>query len=526
MSRLSHPRGALALLILTGAVAFCLMLYAMKRGAGISPDSVSYIHAARQCAAGNGLLTLSPAGRFVPLIWFPPLYPLLLAVPAFFGIDPLVSAKFVSAFFFAASVMLTIAMALAATRALPAALLAGLLVLAAPAMIDVHRWTWSEPPFIAFSLAGLFLLSLHLHRQDRRFLVASALFIALAMLTRYVGMMLAPLALLLILLLSPAPLKRRLLDALLFALISGAPVAASLIRNARLAANATGRSVAYHPVPEKRLAAMVQTLSLWFLPPRFPERNTLLLILAAALALLLLALAARTLLYPRKTLEQIRASLAGYLLTTLLLFALLYIPALLTSITFIDRATPLSNRTLSPILPFLLILLVSAGTFLFRRWPTLSPPGLASRSALILLAAALLLHASGQSLAKVRQTRQGTDMGFVAPQWRNSKTIAWIKALPSDTPLYTNAPDALSILAARPARAIPRPEELAQPNGPTLRLLRQDLAQRRGYVVYFKALLGRQRHAPPAQLQQQLQLHPLTPPFKDAQVYFLPPPAP
>src|SRR5262245_36042527 len=75
----------------SGAV---LILAATARyGAGLTPDSGCYVSVARNLAAGRGLVPHSGS----PFVEWPPLYPLLLALPALGGIEPIAAARVLNA---------------------------------------------------------------------------------------------------------------------------------------------------------------------------------------------------------------------------------------------------------------------------------------------------------------------------------------------------------------------------------------------------------------------------------------------
>ena len=63
-----------------------VLLSTARYGAGLSPDSVAYLDVARSLASGKGFV--SHTGE--PLVWWPPLYPMLLALIGFAtGLDHL-----------------------------------------------------------------------------------------------------------------------------------------------------------------------------------------------------------------------------------------------------------------------------------------------------------------------------------------------------------------------------------------------------------------------------------------------------
>src|SRR5262245_17419589 len=75
----------------------CLILIATARyGVGLTPDSACYISVARNLVAGNGLIP----DTSVPFVEWPPLFPLLLALAAWLGLDPIVAARLLNALAF------------------------------------------------------------------------------------------------------------------------------------------------------------------------------------------------------------------------------------------------------------------------------------------------------------------------------------------------------------------------------------------------------------------------------------------
>ena len=71
-----------AALAVLGAVL--VLAREIRYGPALFPDSLSYLSAAQNLAAGEGLLTV----RGFPFIDWPPLYPLLLAAAGWAGVRP------------------------------------------------------------------------------------------------------------------------------------------------------------------------------------------------------------------------------------------------------------------------------------------------------------------------------------------------------------------------------------------------------------------------------------------------------
>ena len=74
-----------------------VILLTSPHGAGITPDTVSYVSAARSLADGHGFLQYN--GEY--LVFQPPLYPIILAlIKITFSTDPLISAGYLNGLFF------------------------------------------------------------------------------------------------------------------------------------------------------------------------------------------------------------------------------------------------------------------------------------------------------------------------------------------------------------------------------------------------------------------------------------------
>lgn len=87
------------MLLAAGVVALLMVAFATTWGAGISPDSVRYVGAARGVVAGQGVSVLAGDGTPVPLTKWPPAFPILLAIPGLWGLDALEAARWANALF-------------------------------------------------------------------------------------------------------------------------------------------------------------------------------------------------------------------------------------------------------------------------------------------------------------------------------------------------------------------------------------------------------------------------------------------
>jgi hypothetical protein len=180
-------RGLRIMLALLSLAAANLVIQATSvYGAGLSPDSVVYISAARSFLSGGGLLTYS--GQ--PLTLYPPIYPVALAGMALLlGQDPFAIASWLNALLLSGTLFLSGLLVFKYTRHWTATVLSLLAFVSAP-ILSVSFMAWSEPLFIFFCVLALFLLEDYRERNDLRSLGLFSLTVALAALTRYAGIFL------------------------------------------------------------------------------------------------------------------------------------------------------------------------------------------------------------------------------------------------------------------------------------------------------------------------------------------------
>ncbi len=218
-------------------------------------------------------------------------------------------------------------------------------------LVEIHSMAWSESLFIFLSLAGFWTLSRAIKDQSNLYLILSAAWIALALLSRYIGVVLVATGGLSIWLFSERPFRRRVLDSLLFGLITVGPLALWLLRNSLSAGTATSRELFFHPVNRQQIGAALTTLGSWFLIPDSASG------LIKALPYLALGLVILAVMIARHRRQEQKTGRAGWatlsalpvLIRIILIFIPLYTLFLLISLTFLDANTPLDSRILSPV---------------------------------------------------------------------------------------------------------------------------------------------------------------------------------
>ncbi len=149
----------------------------------MSPDSVTYLSAARNLYAGHGYTDFT--GQW--LTNFPPGYPAALATGHLLGFSFTTSERLVNATSFAAIVALGWILIRRHTSSGAIRVGATLLLATSPALVRIADNAWSEPMFCALVLAFLVVLEDALGEGRDRWLPAAGLLAAMAFLVRYAG---------------------------------------------------------------------------------------------------------------------------------------------------------------------------------------------------------------------------------------------------------------------------------------------------------------------------------------------------
>jgi hypothetical protein len=148
----------IAVLLVLSLGGIIAVLYAVPMRAGEGDDAVAYIGTARNLAGGIGFYLAHNLPRAAFTHWAP-MYPMILAAPAFLGMDPADSAKWINAIAFGCSIFFTGFIAWTyCRRSYMCGFLAALSILFSRDMIEIHSQALSEPPFIAFVLASMVAL--------------------------------------------------------------------------------------------------------------------------------------------------------------------------------------------------------------------------------------------------------------------------------------------------------------------------------------------------------------------------------
>ncbi len=367
----------------------------LPHGPALSPDSTNYLSAAESLATQGELLTVT-GGDFV--LW-PPGLPSVLSVAHFLGISAGGLAVVVNAAATAIIVGCSGYLTFRATGRKDIALLAALVVGASSPIIFVGTFVWTESVFVATTMLMLIaLLRYHEDPGTRAALIVGVL-AALAFFFRYVGVVNMGVALVAI------GAQRRTRDTVIFAVTASVGPFAWIARNLVLTGTAVGERV---PPEWGLLRPVIQagaTFGGWLTPSGTP-------IVLQAAVLLAVAFALVWILWTRTKPSTVEWIVGGY---GLAYFGWMLFSAMTTAFD------GLNSRTLVPLFPVLVVLLVSSfDASRIRKW---------TAGVMVLLLAVQAPTTAGQ-VAALAQTPTG-----VRAQALSIRDV-------SASPDMTNGPDA------------------------------------------------------------------------------------
>ena len=425
-----------------------LLVFTTRWGIGTSPDSAIYIGTANNLLASRGLTTLLGDSPGKLLVHYPPLYPLVLAAAGLMGNDLLETARWLHVGLFTAN--LVVAWLLLGKLAPQTIWLPGLALFPlaiSNTMLTLHFMAWSEPLFLLFGFAGLYLLSSGLGSNKPSLLILSGFLAGLSALTRYAGFAFVIATVAATVLLTAGDLRRKLAWGVLTGIPGVVLMGSWLVYTRITASDLSIRSLTFHPPGFDHLRQGLNTLAGWLLLPAQAPGWLKALILVAIVAFVAFAM-----IYFRKGVKSKEMLTSRTAASVLMVFIGSYVGFLLLSLTLVDANTPLDERILSPLLfAGLGILTYTLGLSLPINKPYY--PGFVAllvTGALLYTTTSLLRSAS----AFVENSIYG--IGFSHQHWRDSAIIAEVDRLPEKTIIYTNSPEGIYLHTQRSVLDLPR----------------------------------------------------------------------
>jgi hypothetical protein len=442
------------LLSLFGAFA---IHYSTHWGPVVYGDSTGYITSARNLLAGHGLGVFTPSGRFRPLGYFPPFYPLALSALGFMGMDLIAAARLLSVALFSMTILLIGLSFYTLSRSPWLSLSLTLLILTSPELLSTYLSAMSESLFFFTGFAGIFLLMLYLEKTHRQNLIAAAIAAGLAYLTRNIGITFIIAGALCLIIFQRRPLRRRIKDGAYYLALSSIPmiiwriwlsIQPYMVSTHRFQYTAGNIWTRLSPVKLTFVNVFWGWLPHNELFPSLSYRFKLMCIFL--IALFFGVLYVLTIKRIRKQGAQDWLTHRGVRLTSLLmLFIATYIITLVISYLYVHPTVPIGDRHFSPILLAVLIAVFSLSYLIIQAWPCHPWLQILPVAAMLITVTAWLPSSHKMALEHYRD-----GAGFTGVRWRNSGTIDDLKELSPDIPIITNEPAAVLFLTDRTAYEI------------------------------------------------------------------------
>jgi hypothetical protein len=483
---------------------FLLVIWITPYGAGVSPDSTTYISGAKSILSGNGF---SIDGN--PITHFPPLYSLFLVAMGLFDSNLVHGARILNALIFGINMgLVALAVFLTAGRNFLTATFAALLFLSSASLLEIHSMAWSEPLFITFTLACLILLAMYVIKPTLSLFIASSLFMGFALVTRYIGVAFLPAALVIVFIGGGSQkLGRRLRDTFIWLILACTPLVILSVRNMMLAGTAADRSFVFHPLSVPSYATdIIKTVLNFFAPIIISPvlnfitpislpagvRPAIFGLITAIFGLITAFLVALLVILFKRHLPKINWRSVGFVMTVCcLLFFLSYLLFLFISISFVDADTPVDTRLLSPILTILIVGLFSGFWFTSQ----MLEKQMVWWVFLVFIALSIALKTSQTIWTAVDIQQNG--LGYTSRQWQDSETMAFVKLFTEDVKIYSNGSDVIDFLTDKQSLSIPRKifattTEVNPRYNEEVEIMCKDVTENKALVVYFNLITWRE----------------------------------
>ena len=340
--------GTYALLLLFAVLGGLLVHAAVYHfDPAVTPDSATYVAAAKSLAAGAGYLDYDGS----PYVEKPPLYPTILAAGRLVGLDPMETVGVLHPIVFGLIIFCTGLLLFVRLRGGVFVWTGCAAVLFSWPLLQVAVKVWSELVFILLTILFLAYAPGVLARPSWPRVLLFALLAAFAFLQRYAGAALVFAGVFLILFSARRISTHKRWQFIGgFLLVATGPIIPWLIRNYLATSTITGaRTVSLHLLVKESVTQLVQTVNTWIIPPLLPVWSGY--ILGAVLfTVVVLNVAGRSR----------RERLSRYLQDrTMVVFVVTYTIFVVFTAALQASANP-GNRILSPIYIPLVYLVVAA----------------------------------------------------------------------------------------------------------------------------------------------------------------------
>ncbi len=427
---------------------------------GFSPDSMAYLDVANRIEAGNGVTNVN--GQMV--YHWPPLFSLLLALISKITISGVFGAgSILQVSLFYCFVLFNMLVLRELKINFKLIIFSGVLLIVSQVSINFIYYL-SEGLFLVLLLLSFYFFLKWLNAEKLKHLLFSAFFCGLVFLTRYAGIGFIGCFLFFLLFLQRGKPANRFKNFLIYLGIFVIVISPWFLYQSTFDENTVARKFAMHLIPFSKLLDLLITFAYWFLG------STLAIVLFFGL-LLLYVFQFRNLWFRLQLL--LRTIYEKYKNVVLLsfLFILIYPLFLIMSISFYDEWTPLDNRMLSPLFPFILLLITLFLQILKEQ-----------RQMLVLYSTMLFLFLSfSSSVYPIYQNHYENGSGYTKKQWVQSQTVKYLKDKNSDITTYSNGIEISDLHIQKGFRLLPRLSENLN-----IEKMKNEVYSGEAQIVFFK----------------------------------------
>jgi len=444
------------ILILSLTGSFVLLFLTHNYKIGLSPDSVAYIAAARNIVNGNGTAVLyDKTGTQQLNLWapmhenevlhilpWPPLYPLVLSLPLKLGFDIFESIRWINVLLFGITIFIISFIIYKFTNSCLLSIISCLTLFFSKELLHIFSNAWSEPLFFVTGFLGIYFLILFIKNEKNYSLIISAIFISLSFFTRTAGISFVALGIIYILFFNNLKIARKLLNLIIFLIITCLPTALWILRTKLISSKVTAELV-FHLPSKADLIEILSTISAWIFSGRVPINIRVLglLIIITAIISLFLILTTKY----KNNQAVINNQFNIKIITFLIIYIALYFLTLFFSKTFFDANVPLGNdRILAPVLIASIVIIFLFVKIIIDVWGKLKSIKILTYSFLSIFILSYIFSCLFGTLVR---SIYYNGQGYSSSKWTNSETIREVKKLTGSKQIYTNEPDAVYILA-------------------------------------------------------------------------------
>jgi hypothetical protein len=356
---------------------------------------------------------------------------------------------------------------------------AALTLAVATSFINLHLIALSEPLFILLVLGSFGVLGAYFEKPSIKLLLVAGWLAALSILTRYVGIAVIATGLLTIAVIEKTSFRTRVKNLSIYLSVSLSLFLLWTARNVVQFESMTNRALVYHPLEWGNRKLGFETIAGWFTWTPMAYKTTIAIsgLFLFVIFMWWLWLGWKLILSQTVKPNQVNGFRFVFMLN---LFSLIYLAGILFSLTFFDASTRLDGRILAPVyVAFLCALFTMLGS-LSVRWQWVG--GIISIFIIV-----VNLPNTFNSLSDYIQNGRG----FTGQSWQTSKAVAFVRAAPLESVIYSNQGMALYFLTNRPVHDVPEKMDVVRDDvrddyPAQLKSMVEDLNMPGSFIVWFE----------------------------------------